>query len=125
MISNTKQIDCPKCDGRGHIEGFGHVANGVCFCCKGNRTLTIDLDAQRAKLGPDRIKQAEWVMASTEESYSRMSYGKLLKIRDFCHGGWGLQYAYPAIHAHWFAVGEWAFQAAQEERLAGLYANRN
>lgn len=31
----TEDGYCPKCDGTGMILGFRHVANGVCFWCKG------------------------------------------------------------------------------------------
>lgn len=30
--------ECPKCMGRGVITAFRHVANGVCFWCKGKGT---------------------------------------------------------------------------------------
>jgi hypothetical protein len=29
------ELTCGRCDGKGHIRGFGHVANGVCFACSG------------------------------------------------------------------------------------------
>lgn len=28
-------IKCNKCDGKGTIDGFSHIANGICFQCKG------------------------------------------------------------------------------------------
>jgi hypothetical protein len=27
---------CPKCDGKGYIQEYGHIAGGVCFQCNGN-----------------------------------------------------------------------------------------
>lgn len=32
-------ITCYRCDGKGHIPGFFHVAQGVCFLCKGSGQL--------------------------------------------------------------------------------------
>ena len=122
--ANIKLIDCPKCSGHGHIGAFAHVANGVCFCCQGARKIRVDIDAQIAKVDPTRRRQAEWVLQSTPADYENLSFGKLLKIRDFCHGGWGLAEAFPTLYQHWFENGEAAFQAAQEARLAAFYASR-
>lgn len=30
---------CPKCSAKGHIRGFSHVANGVCFMCGGSKVF--------------------------------------------------------------------------------------
>jgi len=119
-----QRIKCQKCDGCGYIEAFGHYAQGVCFDCGGAGTVEVDLDAIRAKLSDDNRRKAEWVIASTPASYERLGYGKLAKIRDFCHAGGSLQVAFPGLLDHWFAVGEAAFQAAQERRLEAFYAGR-
>lgn len=117
---SKETVECPKCLGRGHFEVFGHVANGVCFCCKGNRTIEVDVEELRIKLSADTRRKAEWIMNSTKESYANLSYNNLNAIRTFAHGGWGLQDAYPEMLAHYYEVGEWAFQAAQAEMLANL-----
>jgi len=47
---------CGKCDGKGVIDGFGHIANGVCFSCGGSkgrvarmtRELVLELEAKVA-----------------------------------------------------------------------------
>lgn len=117
-------IDCPKCDGAGFIRAFGHVANGVCFCCKGNKTIEVDVVELKAKLSAYAIKTADWIMKSTAETYEGWSYDRLNNARNFCHVGDGLQQAYPELLSHWREVGDPAFFAAQEERLAEFYANR-
>lgn len=33
---NYSRNVCPKCDGRGYIQEYGHIANGVCFKCNGS-----------------------------------------------------------------------------------------
>ena len=40
--STTVKAVCSKCDGAGSILGFGHIANGVCFDCKGTGYLLAD-----------------------------------------------------------------------------------
>ena len=120
--SQLETVKCPKCDGVGSIGAFSHIANGVCFCCGGNKTVVINRDELVAQLSSDTRIKAEWVLKSTESSYAGLSYGKLLKIRNFCHGGWGLQDAYPTLLAHWYETGEQAFQAAQELRHHELTA---
>ncbi len=113
----TETVPCPKCDGAGYIGAFAHIANGVCFCCSGNKTIEIDRSARIAALSADTRRKADWVLKSRAISYAKLGYAKLLAIRDFCHGGWGLQDAYPTLRDHWFDVGEPFFQAAQNRRL--------
>jgi hypothetical protein len=60
-------------------------------------------------------------MASTEQSYEGLSYKRQAAIRNFCYSGFGLSEAYPQLLSHYREVGEWAFFAAQEEKLAALY----
>jgi len=121
----TQTVSCPKCDGSGHIQAFGHVANGVCFCCKGVGTIEVGTDSQKAELSEDTRRKADWIMQSTEASYAGLSYAKLEKIRNFAYSGFGLDQAYPELLAHYREVGEPAFFAAQERKLEAFYANRN
>ena len=121
--STMTQVTCPKCDGKGHIPGLSHYANGVCFCCNGAKVVSIDLEKNRRRLSDDCRRKAEWIMNSTEESYASLSYAKLLAIRDFSKGGWGLQESYPEMHDHFNTVGEPYFQAAQAQKLQEYYAN--
>lgn len=41
------QFPCFKCDGKGKVHGFSHIANGVCFQCGGVGTLRV-----RGKIKP-------------------------------------------------------------------------
>ena len=116
------QVKCPKCSGHGTITAFGHVADGVCFMCEGAKFISVDLMAKRSKLHVETVKKADWVMASTADSYAKLSFEKLLKIRNFCHMGWGLQEAYPQILSHFREVGEPAFQVAQNEKWNEMHS---
>lgn len=102
------------------MKEFGHYASGVCFLCHGAKTIDVDLEAKRSELSDDTCLKAKWVMASTREDYTSLSYDKLHRIRDFCHDGWGLQEAYPGLLNHWFEVGEGAFQFAQDQKLSSF-----
>ena len=116
-----QNIPCPKCDGSGRIGAFGHIANGVCFMCEGSGLVQVE--TFRAKISAENVIRAEWVLRSTEANYVGMTYAKLFKVRDFCHGGFGLQEAFPTLLAHWRLVGEPSFQAAQEIRRQALDAH--
>lgn len=37
----TVAVKCPRCDGRGHMSEFAHVANGRCFLCAGEKTIDL------------------------------------------------------------------------------------
>lgn len=41
-------MKCYKCEGKGHIEGFSHVANGRCFLCGGSGELS---EAKKQNVG--------------------------------------------------------------------------
>ncbi len=34
-------FDCPRCDGKGCIPEFRHIAGGRCFLCAGNKTINM------------------------------------------------------------------------------------
>ena len=114
-------IECPKCAGAGHISAFSHYANGVCFCCNGTKVVAVDLDEKKAELSEDTIKRAEWIINSTSASYTKLGYNTLLRIRNFAHGGFGLQQAYPNLLSCYREHGEQSFQASQEVKLAELH----
>ena len=109
-------VNCPKCDGKGYLDGIAY-ANGVCFECKGAKTLVVDLEKKKANLGDWLIEKADWIMAATAESYKNISYAKLKLIRDFAHTGGKLAEAYPELLTHYKATGEPFFQTAQKIQL--------
>lgn len=52
------EVDCDKCSGKGTIEGFGHIENGKCFRCAGNRVFLVDAAkhaADVARAEADRV----------------------------------------------------------------------
>ena len=59
---NCQQIDCPRCDAKGFLKEFSHVANGRCFLCGGAKTISLSTKypkkAERAtyEQGVDRYK---------------------------------------------------------------------
>jgi len=114
----TTTVKCPRCDGMGYIGAFGHVANGICFCCNGEKTIEIDIAAKRAKLSADTIKKSDWIMASTPDDYKNLSFAKLSKIDSFSCGGWGLQEVYPNLRSRFIEVGRSFFIDAQEAKFA-------
>jgi hypothetical protein len=38
---NCQQIDCPRCDAKGFLKEFSHIANGRCFLCAGAKTISL------------------------------------------------------------------------------------
>lgn len=54
--SKTVWIDCPRCGGRG--VGTWHPDNGVCYRCRGNGEVRVDVDRTMAAL---RFLRAEYV----------------------------------------------------------------
>ena len=71
--------ECSKCDGKGKIEGFGHIANGKCFRCWGSGYTNIRVpnhvivaaaarDKAEAKVKADKVAaaKAEEVLAAAQ-----------------------------------------------------------
>jgi len=34
-MADSSSVLCPRCNGRGSVSGFSHIANGTCFACHG------------------------------------------------------------------------------------------
>jgi hypothetical protein len=49
---------CPRCDGKGRIDGFGHVLGGVCFECSGSRTVLAPADWRERAAAADKRARA-------------------------------------------------------------------
>ena len=118
----TKTTKCPKCDGRGKIQAFNHVANGDCFACNATGQVSYNVEQCKTKMGEDLVKKAEYILAADENSFSGLSYTRLFKAREFAHlysmnAEARLVYGDTVYHK-WFEVGEPHFQAAQSKRLA-------
>lgn len=115
-------IQCPKCCGQGSIDAFGHVANGICFCCKGARVVYVTEAKKNDMMSPEAIQKAEWIMRATAEQFAKLSWQQLNNARNFCHWHFPL---YPDLLKTWKEKGEQFFQAEQEERLADFYAQQS
>lgn len=50
-----ERVKCGRCKGTGHVRGFEHYANGVCFDCKGAGTHDVSL----ASIAANRKPRAE------------------------------------------------------------------
>ena len=47
-----ERVKCGRCKGTGHVRGFEHYANGVCFDCKGAGTHDVSLATVAANRKP-------------------------------------------------------------------------
>lgn len=112
----TQTGNCPKCGGSGRIQAFSHIASGDCFMCGATGVVAAGREEKKPALNEETRRAAEWVMRSTERSYVNLSYARLLRARNFCHGGYGVERVYPELRTKWFEVGELAFRAAQERK---------
>lgn len=125
-MADKTQVKCYKCDGTGQINAFGHVANGVCFACKGAGTLMVDLENTKGTLGADFVTKCEFILNANHETFEGLSYARLFKAREFAHTyvmAKGARDAYgDTVYSAWFEFGEPHFQRAQEEKLAKFYA---
>src|SRR4051812_13317988 len=62
---------CPRCNGKGFISGFGHVADGRCFACAGAGKLSASAkslsEAERAGLEMTAHMEATQARACTDK----------------------------------------------------------
>lgn len=110
-------VDCPKCDGKGFIQAFGHVANGDCFCCNGAKKLRVTKEDVERSMSADNVKKAEWIMNATVEQFAKLTPAQLEKARNFCHWHY---LPYPNLLDVWYAKGETFYQEVQERRREEL-----
>jgi hypothetical protein len=52
------KVDCDKCSGKGSIDGFGHIENGRCFRCGGNRVFMVDAKKHAADIARTEADRA-------------------------------------------------------------------
>lgn len=123
--TETRIEECFKCAGKGTIEGFGHVAQGVCFQCKGTGKLTINVTATRGKVPAWIQKKADFILAADENSFAGLSFERLSNARDFAHNyvmnAAARELYGDSVHTKWFEVGEPHFQSAQTDKLQNWY----
>jgi DnaJ-class molecular chaperone len=120
MPTKTKSTyPCPRCDGKGHVPGMGHVANGVCFKCGGRGYLFGRPSVKPVQ--PNTEYQERMIKLILEADLSGMTYDQLNTLRDFAHYP---NPHYPNLLATWRERGDPHFFARQEDRLREMYANR-
>ena len=100
---------CPKCDGSRNIQAFGHIASGVCFCCRGTGKIRVKTELRRT-LSEAAGRKADWIMSATTSSYERLTMAQLDSAREFCHSHVP---GYPGLYAAWMSQGESVFQERQ------------
>ncbi len=111
-----KTMTCPKCEGKKTIEGFSHVANGVCFRCAGSGVVKYRKPSPVKPMGPEAIAFCERILAITEAELETLSFAELNRLRDGCH--WHYP-QYPDLLKVWRDKGDAFFFAAQEQALEG------
>ena len=81
MIATTKKINdtCGKCDGKGVIQAFRHIAHGTCFWCKGTGILTVS-QTEIAKLSNLTVRRIEWLNTVSPEKYATLSLEKMDEV---------------------------------------------
>ena len=70
---------CDRCDGRGVLPHYGHVASGVCFACKGSGTLS-----QRVRTDGTVMTSLEVFKRSGQFSYACHRKTILTDSKEWC-----------------------------------------
>ena len=76
-----KTMNCPRCDGKGHITYYGHIRDGVCFRCGGAGTVkfvagrTQKVDAKRTAYIVDRQRKTALAVVMYEND-ARVRVGR-------------------------------------------------
>ena len=67
-MNNKIKIHCPNCGGTGYLPRCAHIADGVCFWCRGTGKLTVDAETTDAT-EQAAIRAAEWTRLQAESTY--------------------------------------------------------
>lgn len=59
MNATHNQAECPKCNGKGFIGRYSHVASGTCFRCAGSGKVSA------ARVAQDRYKEIDAMHCAT------------------------------------------------------------
>ena len=105
-MSTTAYMTCPKCNGAKTINGFSHIANGVCFMCAGNGT--VEASRSRDTAGNGAVKPSRTVTLP--------SFGAVVIERD----GAGLVAWFPPSDPERQGTGAMARFDVVDGRVTGL-----
>jgi hypothetical protein len=84
--ATTTQCECFKCGGSGYIQEFSGIAQGVCFTCNGSGKLTVKQSQKATQELPEEMRiKADWILASTYETFSGFSMNRMSAVRNFAH----------------------------------------
>jgi len=99
-MNATTITPCGKCDGKGAIEAFKHVANGTCFWCKGTGVLNVP-PAKMAELSDLTVRRIEWLNTVSPERFAALSLDKMEIINEsvFACGGLYQDLVWPRYHS--------------------------
>ena len=98
MKVTNETCTCPKCDGKGKLIGFSHIANGDCFMCNGTGTVAF-----KTFEGPNRETRFDVFRRNGQFWYAELR-GLTWKPTTFTHNGvtkqgreWGRDLFYKRI----------------------------
>lgn len=78
----AKMAKCEKCDGKGQIDWYSHVAQGVCFSCKGSGTVRGKSAATLAREAAKKAQQEANRAAVVAENARKGAKAKELYQND-------------------------------------------
>lgn len=71
---------CNKCNGKGYIHAFDHVAGGVCFRCAGNRWMKIRKPS-KAQVEKEEIRKAREIENNRKLDAAMAQYANDSRLR--------------------------------------------
>ena len=77
--TTTVDVPCSKCDGKGRINGFGHIENGRCFRCGGAGTFTVDAVKHAADVAKAEAGQSLYRVESELSAWTG-GYGSVDRV---------------------------------------------
>jgi hypothetical protein len=98
----TTSYDCAKCDGRGRINGFQHIASGRCFQCGGSGKVEL------AALTDGDIERAHYYMGNSIKSMFLIGTEDAREVLDYISTG------------KWWSIDAWADVQAPRAEAAEL-----
>jgi hypothetical protein len=76
---------CGKCEGRGFLRSFSHIANGVCFACEGTGKVTVKDGFRKAFDWETNRKKIMFIIDMSVEDMNKMTYAQVVAMDDYVH----------------------------------------